>query len=249
MKKLLLASALLFTTSISYATQPAWQGAYLGLTAGGAWGSAHPIISTNADGYLSAAGAATVNQAGDQSIQANGFTPGIEAGYNWFFNRYFVGLAADVESIKLSDSGQSNAINYPDDPANNFVTSSYVNINWLATLRPRIGIAFNNGLFYLTGGLAVTKLHANFYFTDTNDVLASGSINDTQTGYTIGCGAEVGLTKNWSMKLEYLYMYFNRTNASETSNSIAAFFPNQQFNYSTNLNTNILRVGLNYNFG
>lgn len=254
MKKLAHGSLLLLYAATTYAaphpspditTMHDWQGAYFGLTAGATWGTADPMTSTIGAGYLNATNAAAVNQAGNQYFRTDGFTSGIEAGYNWVFKQYFAGLEADLESIKLGSFSRSNAVSFPTNPAEDFVVGSYVNINWLATLRPRIGLVMNETLVYITGGLGVTKLNANFYYNDSLDAATSGSINEIKSGYIIGFGTETSLTKQWSAKIEYLYTYFNRTNATDTGSNLSTF-PDQVFSYSTDLNGSMLRLGLNY---
>ena len=68
---------------------------------------------------------------------------------------------------------------------------------WFGTLRGRAGFALNNILFYGTLGLAYGGTRRR-----------TRRLDETQThvGWTGGLGMEVGLTPNWSAKVEYLYM-------------------------------------------
>ena len=72
---------------------------------------------------------------------------------------------------------------------------------WFGTLRGRVGYAMNNVLAYGTGGFAYGGVE-----------LSSDGVSQSQThyGWTLGVGAEVGLTPNWTAKVEYLY--FDLTN-------------------------------------
>lgn len=255
MKKLCSSSLLLLFTGAAFAAplppsnslHSTWKGPYVGFNAGAAWASAGAQISTNVDGYLNASNAAAVNQAGKQTIHLSGFSTGIEAGYNWLLGKsWLLGLETDLEALHLSNNSNSGALPYPSFPADTFVAGAYVNSNWLFTLRPRIGYLVNHCLFYATAGLGVTQLHSNFYFTDTDAALESGSIDTTKVGPTLGAGVEFELSQKWSFKAEYLYVYFNNTNATETGSNLTVNYPQQVFNYSTNLRTSILRVGVNY---
>ena len=50
--------------------------------------------------------------------------------------------------------------------------------NWLFAARPRLGFANNNWLWYLTGGVAVTKLTYDNTFTSTNSAaFEDGSVS------------------------------------------------------------------------
>jgi outer membrane immunogenic protein len=97
---------------------------------------------------------------------------------------------------------------------------------WFGTLRGRLGYAINNVMPYVTGGLAYGEVKAE-----------SGSLSEdkTQLGWTLGVGAEVGLTPNWSAKIEYLYMDLGQRYYSITG-------------VENGLESSVLRVGVNYHF-
>ena len=68
---------------------------------------------------------------------------------------------------------------------------------WFGTVRGRVGYAFNNIMFFGTGGLAFGELRGEtFGLSETH----------TRAGWTVGAGTEFGLTQNWSAKIEYLYV-------------------------------------------
>jgi outer membrane immunogenic protein len=118
------------------------------------------------------------------------------------------------------------------------------------TLRPRLGFAANNWLLYVTGGLAVADLKANFLFTDTFATAnESAAISQTKAGWTLGVGAEYAIAGPWSAKLEYLHVDLG--SVSVTSANLTAFtppipFPTNVFNHSVHLTTDIVRAGINF---
>src|SRR5262249_39716047 len=67
-----------------------------------------------------------------------------------------------------------------------------------ATVRGRVGYAFDRFLPYLTAGLAVGDIAA------TVPPLAAGTSNTA--GWTVGGGIEVGIVSNVSVKAEDLYV-------------------------------------------
>src|SRR5208283_3726253 len=77
-----------------------------------------------------------------------------------------------------------------------FATWKFYN-PWFGTLRGRAGYAMNNVLLYGTLGIAYG-----------GGKIQSGAFEETNThfGWTAGGGIEVGLTRNWSVKAEYLYV-------------------------------------------
>jgi outer membrane immunogenic protein len=89
-------------------------------------------------------------------------------------------------------------------------------INWELTARARVGYAWDNILFYATGGLALlgakTTLSTLSGLTcGTFGIIGSGpgelscSGTNKRIGGTVGASIEYGFTPNWSAKVEYLY--------------------------------------------
>jgi outer membrane immunogenic protein len=74
----------------------------------------------------------------------------------------------------------------------------------LATVRGRIGVAFDQVLLYGTGGLALadSKFSASGLGITLSDT-------KTQTGWTAGAGVEWMFLPRWSLKAEYLYRRFD----------------------------------------
>jgi outer membrane immunogenic protein len=105
-------------------------------------------------------------------------------------------------------------------------------------------------LFYGTGGLAFGEIKTTGTMTGFNPngvALASiGSTSTTRAGWTVGVGVEGKITQNWSAKLEYLYMDLGRFGSGPFTlapgSAISA-------NLSSRFTDNILRAGINYQFG
>ena len=93
-------------------------------------------------------------------------------------------------------------------------------------MRGRAGYALNNMLFYGTAGFAMGSIRA-----ETIGATESKWVG----GWTIGAGAEIGVTQNWSVKAEYLYVNLNQDNFLMTGLPHGSQF-------------NVLRLGVNYKF-
>lgn len=223
-----------------------WNGLYFGITGGGAWGFYHTASSTVADGYINASQASSINQAGTFNLNAAGFATGLEAGYNFRWQNFLIGLETDLNPLNLF--GNANSV--VNSSNRQFVLSADAFNNWLFTARPRIGFVANDWLFYATGGLALTYFNNQFLFTDNNNpaALESASIASSKAGYSLGIGIEKLLTRHLSIKAEYLYNKFGYLNASSTGNNLVPANPNQRFDHSSDFTANIARVGLNYRF-
>lgn len=99
---------------------------------------------------------------------------------------------------------------------------------WFGTLRARAGMAAGNALFYGTIGLAYGTLKMQ-------NTLTGVSESHTNIGWAGGFGTEVALVSHWTAKVEYLYVDLNNSSyvIGGTSHGI---------------NSNILRIGVNYRF-
>src|SRR6185312_12047858 len=93
-------------------------------------------------------------------------------------------------------------------PGNNSYTfTSSFKSDWLVTLRPRLGYAFDRLLLYATGGLAIANQKFSQSIVQLNTpFVETGAVSRTSTGWTAGAGAEYALDNRWSLKAEYLYV-------------------------------------------
>lgn len=149
-----------------------WDGVYVGAFAGYGWGTL-----TEEEGIFAPAGT-------DYDIA--GWQLGIAAGANFTVSEALVaGIVAD---IAWADIGGEN---------DDFAPLEY-NINWLGSVRGRLG--FDGGAFlpYVTAGLA---------FANNTIDLDDGVDVDTQThiGWTVGAGVEFAVADNVSVDLLYRY--------------------------------------------
>lgn len=87
-------------------------------------------------------------------------------------------------------------------------------VDYVATLRARLGYAYGNALFYITGGVAFAdfgdSLDVKYIGTRTDISLFDKSGGeDTETGFVLGAGAEFKLKPNLSLGVEGLYYGFD----------------------------------------
>jgi outer membrane immunogenic protein len=225
-----------------------WTGFYVGGTAGWAWGSFDPTSSTatvpageiNAD-------IPAINAAGMQSIKPGAFTGGFEAGYNWQPSNLLFGLEGDIESFHLSGGASTGPVLYHGG-AGTFTLTSNANTDWLATVRGRLGYAAGTWLFYATGGFAFTDLHGNFSFSETAFGGAeTATLSGSKTGYTVGGGVEASLSRQWSVKAEYLFVDFGTVSGGGVAAG-GVLIPPYPFAHTIDLKANLVRLGLNYHF-
>ncbi len=108
----------------------------------------------------------------------------------------------------------------------------------------QIGYAWNQALFYVKGGAAVTSNRFSILETITGIELASASA--TRWGGTVGVGFEYGFAPNWSFGVEYNHLLMGDANNSFSGvNPVTAAFVNNRITQDVDMVT--LRV--NYRFG
>ena len=142
----------------------------------------------------------------------SGVMGGVQGGYNWQTGQFVVGAETDLQISSADDVLSPWKFSNP----------------WSGTLRGRAGVAFNNILLYGTIGLAYGDLQAQSTTTGVSETR-------TSFGWALGTGAEIGLTRNWSARAEYLYVDLSARNYSLTGTTHS-------------LATSLLRLGFNYRF-
>jgi len=147
-----------------------WTGFYAGLQAGYGW----------ADGYLFDGGGVY------GSPEADGFVGGGTIGYNFQRGNIVWGLETDLSYADISGSSSCGVL-----------SPCSASIDWLWTVRGRVGLDMNGWMPYITGGYAMADVGASD---------SAGSGGETVSGWTAGGGLEVKLDRNWSLKGEYLYV-------------------------------------------
>jgi outer membrane immunogenic protein len=222
-----------------------WSGFYAGFNLGYHTGQDDGSVNANPANWLPAAVAAIDAQAPGKT-KPKGFMGGLQAGYNWQINRFVFGLEADANFLTGSNT-RTVALNDPSIAVGDFYTTS-TKASFLATVRPRVGYAFDNWLIYGTGGLAVGTLK-------TTDTLGTGggaaistvNTSTTRTGWTAGAGVEYGFGRNWTAKVEYLHVDLGKFDTAV--GCLVACATPIDMTVHHKYTDEIIRVGMNYRFG
>ncbi len=155
-------------------------------------------------GYTSARTDWNVGPGFPISIAPDGLLGGGLLGYNLQFNSFVFGLEGDF-SVGDIDEGPGNF---------NIGGLQSANVNWLATIRGRLGYAFNDWMIYATGGFDFADLELY------DSLQAPARDRQTLTGYVLGAGAEAKLDRllnidthdALSARLEYMYGNYGSEN-------------------------------------
>jgi len=128
------------------------------------------------------------------SIDANGMLGGVIGGYNWQNGPIVIGLEGDILGARVSGSR----------PFNSGANVAKPDINALADLRLRAGInVVPQVMLFVTGGGAWADIDLPV------NGPGGGSGNGSFFGWSVGGGAEVAFTRNWSARFDYQFTDFN----------------------------------------
>ena len=191
-------------------------------------------------------------------------------GYDYQFNPgngIVVGVAADAT---LMDQNERRGYIAPAIAANGFVPEASAfrhQLNYLATVRGRVGYAFDRVLVYGTGGFAFGEVDQRVAFTQAfaGPFSYLGRRVSTETGYAYGGGIEyaiptdsilnkfnllsyVGLFQSAgvTVKAEYLRYDLGRNNVQVNS---TGFGPGGSYTTRFETEGNLIRGGFTYRFG
>jgi len=201
-----------------------WTGLHIGIHGGHLWGNHHfdPAFMSGGGTLPSVA----------NSFNSDGYFIGGQAGFDvQFANNVVAGIEADLSYADID--GESSYASTP----GSFAGSE---IEWIGTVRGRIGYAFDRIMPYATGGIAVAGTRGFAHGLTGPGSYASD--RNVSTGWVVGAGVEYALNDYFSLKGEYLFTKF--TNGDY-------FFPapaGGSLHVNEDASLNVLKVGVNYRF-
>jgi outer membrane immunogenic protein len=198
---------------------PDWSGPYIGIYAGGVENHEEAgetlIFDRNLDGVFGE----TVTTAAPANAFAPGFCQGsalspdvasgcnkddrgvegsVRVGYDWQFGSIVAGLVGEWSALNVTDS----VTGFSSTPA------SYVfkrDLDNMAALRARVGVATGPALIYITGGAAYGRVDNRFETSNVANSFVVQENEDDADGWQAGAGLEWRLAPNLSLTGEYLY--------------------------------------------
>jgi outer membrane immunogenic protein len=224
-----------------------WGGCYAGLNAGGGSSGTNFTSSVGTGTHLADADAALVGGVATASANAAGFLGGGQVGCNWQSGMIVYGLEGDFDYFRSNP--QSVPVNGTlSDGVTPFTSMQSLRTDFFATVRPRIGVAADRNLAYITGGAAFS--HASYTQSYADGAASPGSGTATAskalTGWTVGAGWEHAWADHWTFKVEYLFASFPTTHgAGAITDAGGGANP---LHGSADLVVQSLRAGVNYRF-
>jgi len=205
-----------------------WTGFYIGGSVGGGWASANTDFSVGGAGFASA------------TNNLSGVLGGAQLGYNWQAGPAVFGVETDFQFTGMKGTLQAPTCSAA--VCGVTTNASYSQkLPWFGTVRGRLGYAQDSWLIYGTGGYAYARLE-----TDATASAGAASVSvtreETRSGWTVGGGVELAVTRNWSARMEYLYVDLGRKDATLTVPGLPAIGEDSR------VTQNVVRLGANYRF-
>ena len=224
-----------------------WTGCYVGVNAGAAASGTNFGTTVDPGTHLLGDDPGVVSGDGTGSANAGAFIGGGQTGCNFQTGMAFIGLEGDFDYFR-STPRFINDTNTLSDGATPFTITQSLTTDYLATIRPRVGIAADRNLFYVTGGAAFTRVSYSESYFDGAAPAGAGvaSVSKTLIGWTAGAGWEYALAQHWTFRAEYLFAQFPTVTAVSAITDGAG--GSNALHGSADLTIQVLRAGLNLKF-
>ena len=208
-----------------------WSGFYIGLNGGGGW-SRKCWDLTNALGVA-------VPSISEGCHTATGGLVGGQVGYRWQSANWVFGLEAQGDWANLTGSNVS-LLTAPFTIFNN-----NTKVDAIGLFTGQVGYAWNNVLWYVKGGAAVT--HDKYYGQLLGITFDNAS--ETRWGGAVGTGVEVGFAPNWSVAFEYDHLFMGTHSDTFTAAPVAAPIVGLSRIDSIRQDVDMVTARVNYHFG
>jgi len=210
-----------------------WSGFYVGLNGGG--GTSHkcwdvtsvfaaPVVPALHEGCHDATGALAGGQIGFR-WQSGAWVFGVEAQGDW---SSFKGSSASIPVAAL--------LGVP-------LLTNQTKINAMGLFTGQVGYAWNNVLWYVKGGAALTDDRYNGLITGTNSVVDTAV--ETRWGGTVGTGIEFAFAPNWSVAAEYDHLFMGSRNINFALPVVGGITRNDRITQDADIGT----IRVNYRWG
>lgn len=223
-----------------------WTGFYIGGNAGYGWGNGDADFDPLPTATFTAAAPITL------SPDPGGFIGGGQLGYNYQWKWLVLGAEADFQGSDIEGHDAVSPIidvtGAPNTPPG--FLFAHERIQWLGTVRGRVGIApICRLLIYGTGGFAYGSVDYSANTDFENGVTYPTDFTETRTGWTAGGGLEYALSNHWTVRAEYLH--YDLGDASRTQPQLSGGVPTGSgfaVRYNFDTSGEIVRAGFNFKF-
>ncbi len=147
----------------------------------------------------------------------DGVTGTAFVGANFQTDRFLLGVEADITGGDLKES-------------RDWLTP--LEINYVGTLRGRVGFSMGSMLLYAAGGFAYSRM------TATHSIPAV-SAREMYVGWTVGGGIDLNMGEKWFLRAEYLYTDLGTDRFN---------FPGIGHSHTVSVDGSMVRLGVGFQF-
>src|SRR4051794_9754419 len=184
---------------------------------------------------------------GLSSDSATSAVGGGQIGYMWQNQHWLLGVEGALDGTGLRRTAVAGALAPPPFVAGDSLT---VHNDWQASLRARLGWAWDCVLVYATGGASWADVKATANFVPVG--VAPGlivSTDRTAFGWTVGGGLDYGITSALSIGAEYRYTRYSGEGNLAPSALPITLVTTTPISLATGLQTHEITARLSYHFG
>ena len=212
-----------------------WTGFYLGGNLGGKWGNFNSSLTSGNGSVLGFSGSGS-----------SSFVGGGQLGYMWQTGQWVFGIEGDFDGTDLHRSFTAANFVGPFVPGDTLALRN----DWQASVRGRLGYAWDRTLLYVTGGGSWANLKAAANFVPVGAIPGTViAANRTPFGWTIGGGLDYGIAPGWSLGVEYRFTRYQNDNSNSfgllTTTAGGTTTP---LSISRSLDTSEVTARVNYHF-
>lgn len=216
-----------------------WSGPYLGVHAGYGFGTADRLYVPGGNGVGGGfTGFSNYVTGSAVGVDVDGPVVGLHAGGNAVWGSVLLGIEAAITGSDIGGKA-SLALGTPVVSTANYSTD----IDWIASVTPRLGFTFGNVLAYGKGGVAVADVRSRV-MNNVSTLQFHG--DETRLGWTAGGGIEYAWSPQWIVGLEYNYYDFDKATLGGRTNPFAGGWP-VQYDEEVKLSTVTARLTYKFN--
>jgi len=167
------------------------------------------------------------------------------------YSSSLAGYYTTVSEIVTSSSTGSTSVISTLTESWQSVVSGRANIDWMNTVKARMGVAMGQTMAYLSGGVAYGQVTTSL--TGQLDVNGttydwSGSNTEQRIGLVVGAGVAQQLGGNWSARLDGTYFDLGEGSVTATADGAPASTTDVTGAYRQKVDGYLINLGLDYHF-
>jgi outer membrane immunogenic protein len=222
-----------------------WSGFYIGGHLGGKWADHEGDIFLDQFVGFTPLGLAAFGNGGNDEAA---FMGGGQIGFNWQAGAWVFGVEGDFSATSAELTFVCCGPLVP--PSSPFFPGDTISVknDWQASIRGRIGYAWDRFMVYATGGIAFANIEATVALVPVGPLPGLfASASETLVGGTVGAGIEFGLWDNWTLGAEYRFTRFD-SGDFDHGNFFVTPITSFPLRSSFDLETHEVTARLNYRF-